>query len=235
MRDLITAAAARLFQTRGILGVSMQEVGAEVGLSKAALYHYYASREDLLRHIFGDWARREVERAKEIVNSTDDPATKLAAFVHLQVNSLVDNLDLYSLSFREEAQLPPDVRDEFRALKREHDALIRQIIREGVNTGAFAPVDETLTVFAIIGMCNWMWKWYRPSVGKNPDEIAETLSQLALHGLVRDSAVSSDDGSEDHDEFASAVAYHARALRHHTRQLDRLVLRERSMSRNPAQ
>jgi TetR/AcrR family transcriptional regulator, cholesterol catabolism regulator len=229
MRERITGAAARLFQTRGVSAVSMQEVAAEVGLSKAALYHYYQSREDLLRHIFGDWARGEVEHAREIAESSDDAATKLAAFVRLHLNSLVDNLDLYSLSFREEAQLPEDVREEFRALKRENDILVRQIIREGVEAGIFEPVDETLAVFAIVGMCNWMWKWYRPGVGKNADEIAETFSHLVLHGLMTDASAIADgwaDGAGGAGSRAGALAYHARAIRHHTRQLELLLPRQ---------
>ncbi|WGX97214.1 TetR/AcrR family transcriptional regulator [Nocardioides sp. L-11A] len=221
MRERITGAAARLFQTRGIGGVTMQEVAAEVGLSKAALYHYYQSREDLLRHIFGDWARDELERARAIAESGDDPATKLASFVRLHLNSIVENLDLYSLSFREEAQLPEDVREEFRALKRENDVLVRQIIREGVESGAFEPVDETLAVFGIVGMCNWLWKWYRPGVGKNADEIAETFSHLVLHGLVLDTPDGQD--AEESAPGAGALAYHARAIRHHTRQLELLL------------
>ncbi|WP_326830277.1 TetR/AcrR family transcriptional regulator [Streptosporangium sp. NBC_01755] len=165
-------------------GVSMQEVAKEVGLSKAALYHYYDSRNDLLRHLFGDWARRELEGARKIAESEADPGAKLTQFITLHLNSIADNLDLYSLSFREEEQLPDDVREEFRGLKHENDLLVRQIIREGVEAGAFEPVDETLTVFAIIGMCNWLWKWYRPDGAKRPDEIAETFSHLVLRGLM---------------------------------------------------
>lgn len=225
MRERITSAAANLFQVRGIGGVSMQAVAAEVGLSKASLYHYYGSREDLLRHIFGDWAREELERSREIAESEGDAATKLAAFVRLHLNSIVDNLDLYSLSFREEAQLPEDIRDEFRALKRENDVLVRRIIKEGVEAGTFQPVDETLAVFAIVGMCNWLWKWYKPGVGKNADQIAETFSHLVLQGMMRTSpgSMEPEEDGVAADSVLSALAYHARAIRHHTMQLEMLL------------
>ncbi|MBM7244221.1 TetR/AcrR family transcriptional regulator [Rhodococcus fascians] len=224
MRERITESAARLFQTRGINGVTMQEVAAEVGLSKASIYHYYDSRDDLLRHVFGDWARSEVEKARAIAASEDDPATKLAAFIRFHLNSLVDHLDLYALSFREESELPADVRDEFRALKREHDVLVRQILREGVEARVFEPVDETLTAFAIDGMCNWIWKWYRPGTGGKPaDDIAETFAHLILRGVMAgDSSVNAGWNDEVRDTDA-ALAYHAREIRHHTSQLELLL------------
>lgn len=226
MRERITAAAARLFQTRGINAVSMQEVAAEVGLSKASIYHYYESRDDLLRHVFGDWARGEVERARSIAESNDDPATKLTAFIRFHLNSLVDHLDLYSLSFREESELPADVREEFRAVKREHDVLLHRILREGVEARIFEPIDETLAAFAIDGMCNWIWKWYRPGPGsKSPDEIAETFAHMVLRGVMTDPTTISAGWAEDVKGTDGALAYHAREIRHHTSQLELLLKR----------
>ncbi|MBA4025490.1 MAG: hypothetical protein C0482_24305 [Gordonia sp.] len=224
MRERITDAAARLFQTRGINGVSMQEVAAEVGLSKASIYHYYASRDDLLRHVFGDWARGEVMRARAIAGSDEDAATKLTSFIRFHLNSLVEHLDLYSLSFREESELPADVRDEFRALKREHDVLVRQIILEGVQARIFEPVDETLAAFAIDGMCNWIWKWYRPGTGgKSPDEIAETFAHLILRGVMTGPSTETHGWSDDVKGVDGALAYHTREIRHHTSQLELLL------------
>lgn len=224
MRERITEAAARLFQTRGINSVSMQEVAAEVGLSKASIYHYYQSRDDLLRHVFGDWARGEVTRAREIAGSDDDAATKLTAFIRFHLNSLVDHLDLYALSFREESELPADVRDEFRALKREHDVLVRQIVREGVEARVFEPIDETLAAFAIDGMCNWIWKWYRPGTGGKPaDEIAETFAHLVLRGVMTDASTVANGWTEDVKGADGALAYHTREIRHHTSQIELLL------------
>jgi len=227
MRDRITASAARLFQARGVNGVTMQEVAAEVGLSKASIYHYYDNRDDLLRHVFGDWARGEVEKARVIASSNEDPATKLTSFIRFHLNSLVDHLDLYSLTFREESELPADVRDEFRSAKREHDVLVRQIIREGVEARVFEPTDETLTAFAIDGMCNWIWKWYRPGAGgKSADEIAETFAHLILRGVMSDAATMAAGWSPDVHGDDGALAYHAREIRHHTSQLE-LLLKQR--------
>ncbi|MET4430358.1 TetR/AcrR family transcriptional regulator [Mycolicibacterium sp. 624] len=224
MRERITEAAARLFQTRGISGVTMQEVAAEVGLSKASIYHYYQSRDDLLRHVFGDWARGEVERARAIAGTDEDAATKLTAFMRFHLNSLVDHLDLYGLSFREEGQLPAEVRNEFRALKREHDVLVRQIIRQGVEARIFEPIDETLAAFAIDGMCNWIWKWYRPGRGGKPaDEIAETFSHLVLRGMMTSASTTTTGWTEDLQGIDGQLAYHAREIRHHTSQIELLL------------
>jgi len=226
MRETIIASAAKLFYERGVNGVSLQEVAAQVGLSKPSLYHYFNNRDDLLRHIFADWARNELEEIRLIADSESDPEAKLERFIENHVRAIADNIDLYSLSFREESLLPENVREEFRGLKRESDELVRRIIREGVAAGAFEPVDERLTVFAILGMCNWLSKWYQEGAGSTPEEIARDFSRLALRGLVADPR-GLPDGHPIGDGSIIArrreVAYHAHAVAHHAVRLDALL------------
>src|SRR5690349_9869692 len=52
-RDLILAAARRLFATEG-LGVSMASVAREAGVGKATLSRRFASREELINAVFAD-------------------------------------------------------------------------------------------------------------------------------------------------------------------------------------
>lgn len=233
MRERILAAASSLFQTHGISGVTVQEVADECGLSKAALYHYFSNREQMLQEIFGDWARRDLERIRAVAESELAPSDKLTRFVEVHLQSIVENLELYSLSFRSEDELPDSVRKEFRGLKRESDLLVRRIIAEGMQSGDFEPVDERLTVFAIIGMCNWLWKWYQPDIGMGTGEIAEAFSNLILRGLRSDARgflagkpVASDTAAE----LMAEVVYHTQAVKHHSSRLDASVARLRDFS-----
>ncbi|HEX2172544.1 MAG TPA: hypothetical protein VHL09_08875, partial [Dehalococcoidia bacterium] len=62
--------------------------------------------------------------------------------------------------------------------------LIEQILCDGVARGELRDdLDPTLTSLAIVGMCNWMHRWYRPT-GKVPAAaIADTFATLVLDGL----------------------------------------------------
>lgn len=233
MRERILAAASKLFQTHGISGVTVQEVADECGLSKAALYHYFSNREQMLQELFGDWARRDMERIRAVAESELAPSDKLTKFVEVHLQSIVENLELYSLSFRSEDELPDSVRKEFRGLKRESDLLVRRIIAEGMQSGDFEPVDERLTVFAIIGMCNWLWKWYQPDIGMGTGEIAEAFSNLILRGLrsdVRGFLAGKPVASDTAAELMAEVAYHTQAVKHHSSRLDASVARLRDLS-----
>jgi Tetracyclin repressor-like, C-terminal domain len=61
-----------------------------------------------------------------------------------------------------------------------------QILTQGVKIGEFPPdLDVQVTAFAIIGMCNWMHRWYRRDGRLSIDEIIQQFTRLVLAGLGR--------------------------------------------------
>jgi hypothetical protein len=61
--------------------------------------------------------------------------------------------------------------------------LFERVIEEGIRTGEFARGDAKLATLAILGMCNWMYEWYRPRGRKGADAIAEELARRAVASL----------------------------------------------------
>lgn len=51
--------AIRLFAARGYQAVSLDDIGAELGLAGPSLYHYYATKSDILVAAYTDLAVRE--------------------------------------------------------------------------------------------------------------------------------------------------------------------------------
>ncbi|MDL5156190.1 TetR/AcrR family transcriptional regulator [Actinomycetospora termitidis] len=221
MQDELTRAATRLFQARGIRAVSLQDIAEEVGVTKAALYHYFANRDDLLRHVFGDWIKRDIAKLDAVTSIPGTAREKLHGYVRHHVECLTESIELYSLSFSSEAELPAEVRAEFRRFKRESDLVVRGIIREGVQNGEFVDGDERSTVFAIDGMCNWLWKWYKASGPMTPDQIADQFSDLVLYGLAARNGRPT--GGPADLSRAEMLRYHARAIRFHSEKLEELT------------
>jgi AcrR family transcriptional regulator len=219
MRDEVIRSATRLFVERGINAVALQDIAAEVGLSKAALYHYFSNREELLRQVFGNWVRTEIANLRLAIPEAGTAEEQMRAYIRYHVTSVTENLGLYSLSFSNEGDLPPDVRDEFRHLKRESDKALRGILAHGILRQEFEPRDELLITFAIDGMCNWLWKWYKPSGSKSPEAIAHEFSEFTLNGLLASPHITELAAAPD-DDANSIAAYHARAIRFHSEKLE---------------
>jgi TetR/AcrR family transcriptional regulator, cholesterol catabolism regulator len=183
MRSEIRHAAARLFSRKGIKGVTLRDVAAEVGLSKAGIYHYFDNKESLVASLFGDWAEESVVPFRELRESSVDPVTKVKRAIELRIAQLVSDPELFALSIVEENNIPEDVRVKFRHSKRLADHLIREMIEEGQAQGVFVSVDARLAEFALMGMCNWLFRWYNSAGSQSPASVAETFSRIFVHGL----------------------------------------------------
>jgi AcrR family transcriptional regulator len=185
MRSQILTCAVRLFARKGLDAVSLQEIAAELQISKTALYHYFAGRNDLIRAVFADFTVQRLKDIKAVALGDAPPATKLRNLIHSHVKNLVADFDLFKLSFRQEENLPSEVRAEYRQLKREADLVLRDLIREGIASGDFEGVDARLTTFSIFGMCNWMVNWYHPEDRLTPEEVANFIYRLVLFGISK--------------------------------------------------
>jgi AcrR family transcriptional regulator len=216
MRQNIATAALPLFLERGIKSVTFRSVAEKVGLSTATIYHYFDNRDDLLRAVFSDWARRTTENIRIVVKSSDPPEQKLRRFIREHLSSILENPELFALSIRSEAELPVDVRTEFRSFKHETDLLLRGLIREGIEAGDFTPIDEKLAGFALIGMCNWLFMWFKPSGEFTPEIIAESFTRLFISGLK-----ARPNGADPSLPQVSSNEYHLEAISFHVRELHR--------------
>ena len=135
MRRQIRDAAARLFMQRGISAVALKDAAAEIGISKAAIYHYFDAKDDLVRFVFGDWVEQSAVPFQEIADSGAHPETKLRRFIALRISQMVDDSNLFALSIQEEHHLPEPVREDFRRSKRLADHLVQDVIRQGQQAG----------------------------------------------------------------------------------------------------
>jgi hypothetical protein len=77
------------------------------------------------------------------------------------------------------------------ALRDEYERIFRGLVRDGIASGEFRPVDEKAAVFAMLGACNWFTQWYNPAGAAGHEAFAETFSGLFLDGLRRHGAARS--------------------------------------------
>lgn len=189
LQKLIDAAAG-LFHRKGFKSATLDGLAKELGLSKTALYHYVSSKEHLLAMVYGRAFEKIFERVHEI-SAMDVPADEKLRLIlrnHIK-NITIKNAALFSVFFAEENQLPEADFQRIRAEKRRYSRVIEDIIQEGIAQGIFTSTNPRLQTNAILGMCNWVYKWYRPDGSPyTPDQIADHFIRLLEAGYLPASA-----------------------------------------------
>jgi AcrR family transcriptional regulator len=181
-RTRILEEAARLFTEKGYEATSVQDLAEALGLSKAALYHHFRSKEEVLYEISVialEGLLREGEKALE----EEDPKRALLIFMETHARYLEENFPFFATMLQGLSSLSPERREATVALRDRHEANLRAILRRGIEAGAFRPVDVALAGRAVLSMLNWMIRWFRPGGPLRAEEVARGYHDLILRGL----------------------------------------------------
>ena len=119
-REQLIASAVRAFRRHGYAGVSIDEIGSEVGVVGPALYRYFDNKADILVAAitrFYEWRALETLRALEEEPRSDKVIARLIdRYVYLAAEAT----DLLAVSLTERLFLPAEVRDRFDRVQAEN-------------------------------------------------------------------------------------------------------------------
>ncbi|MCP3025955.1 TetR/AcrR family transcriptional regulator [Halobacillus sp. A5] len=185
LRDRIIEQSLILFDEYGFHGVTVKQIVEASKTSKGGFYHHFQSKDELLYVIhdaFITYVSKEAKRADETHRSPIDKIQEITrVFVRV--------FDLYkphlSVFYQESKYLKPPYNEQIKQKRDEFKSLIFQVITEGQRTGHFRKeLPPGLTSMAILGMVNWMYKWYRRDGDYSIDEIADVFIDIILHSLL---------------------------------------------------
>lgn len=88
----ILDAARTVFGERGFHGASMDDIAADAGLSKGALYYRYAAKEDLFLALLECWARDRTERLAGVLTNAGVAAASTGIRAQKAADQLVEAL-----------------------------------------------------------------------------------------------------------------------------------------------
>lgn len=185
-RERVVRAAAELFRTRGFEAASMRELAEMVGLGKSSLYHHIPGKQELLGEIM-DRGVDKLRTALEQVATADLPAAeRLRLAVRTHVLTYIEHRDSVTCFIQEGRALTTEQRQAYVAKRDEYEARFRQIVATGIASGEFRAADVKLAVFAVLGMCHWVVRWYRPEGDFSPEEIADYFAEFAVRAMRPD-------------------------------------------------
>lgn len=181
----ILEVAARVFCERGYEATSMGNLAAAVGMTKAGIYHHIPGKEDLLAAIMNYGMDLFEEQVLRKTESIADPLARLSATLegHLLL-VLRDRPKEVTVILHEGGALPAAARRALDQRKKRYIRFLEKTIRELVMRKLARRVDPTVAAFALLGMVNWTYQWYRPGGRLTEERLAKEMTQFFLHGLL---------------------------------------------------
>ncbi|MDQ0712280.1 AcrR family transcriptional regulator [Streptomyces luteogriseus] len=176
----LLVAAVEAFAERGYHATTTRDIAGRAGMSPAALYIHYKTKEELLHRI----SRIGHEKALEILRTASrregSPTERLADAVSSFVRWHAGGRTTARVVQYELDSLGPDARAEILALRRQVDGEVRGIIEEGTRSGEFEVIDVHGTTLAVLSLCIDVARWFNVDGPRTPEQVGELYADFVL-------------------------------------------------------
>src|SRR5215467_13597054 len=176
--------AAHIFCEKGYEGASMRDLSRATGMSLAGLYHYFASKEELLYLIQKHTFRTIIENVRARLESSNDPAERIRIFIENHLEYSLDNKEAMKVLVHEDETLKNEHGTEVRAIKREYYRICLDLL-EDFQRAKGLQFSGRLAVMSLFGMINWFYTWHNPRVDPDAAGLARQMGDIFLHGVLK--------------------------------------------------
>ena len=175
--------AIDLFNTQGYDATSIGDIAESLGVTKSAVYHHVASKEQLLAEAL-DEALVELEATVAHAVGADGSAyERLRGVVRRSVEVLVEHQPAVTLLLRVHgnSETERDALGRRRAIDAQLSALVRRATEEGALR---ADLDPDLVSRLVFGMVNSLVEWFRTTGPVSPEQLAAAVAAISFEGLT---------------------------------------------------
>lgn len=185
-RREICRIAARVFYEKSYEGASMQDIAEAVGLTKAGLYHHIGSKDRLLFEIMNYGMDILQETVVERVRKISDRREKLRQTIIGHIDLIVRARDQeITVILHENRSLQGPLRKRINARKKAYIHFLEDMIAHvQEEAGGKRLISPRLAAFALLGMVNWLYQWYRGEGAVKQHELAQVYSDFFFRGLL---------------------------------------------------
>ena len=178
--------ATALFQERGYAATSMRDMAQALGIEAASLYSHIKSKEEILQNICARMSRNFFAAMDEVFAQDFRTAeAKLENAIVAHVKVITEDTSASAVFFLEWRHLSEPYRTEFLEMRKRYEEIFSNILKEGIEEGAFKEMDVKFTVFTLLSALNWTHNWFNPTGKMSAEEIGKRLASLLLNGLKK--------------------------------------------------
>ncbi|MCR4471790.1 MULTISPECIES: TetR/AcrR family transcriptional regulator [unclassified Burkholderia] len=184
VQDEIIASAVVLFAERGFRAVTIDDIAANLGYTKSVVYYYFKSKNEILWQIFNRIYDSYFAMISSVVVRELPPDLALRELLKGHALLVMERRDWTAIYNREESELEEKQLKLHVQRRREYDAVINGVYKDGVKKGLFRDIPSSIAVAGLLGMCNSLYRWYNEEGPISAPEIAEYYVDILTGGYL---------------------------------------------------
>ena len=163
----------------------MSDIARALRMTKAGLYHHFSSKEAMLFEIMQFGLERMDEEVIAPAAGVRDPEARLKTMLMQHARIITRAEGAVAQLFHEQRALPPHMRKVINEQERRYFRLVRDALKELKAAGRARAIDPSVAALSLIGMVQWLPRWFRPQGRLTIDEAARQIVDLAFAAVLK--------------------------------------------------
>src|SRR6516162_3378369 len=183
--EAVLQSAANIFFAKGFHATSIEDVARDVGMLKGSLYYYIKSKDDLLFRLLLAGIEDGDAFIAQQIDPVGDPLEELERAIRAQIDYIIQNRVPFGLFLHEFDSLSGKRQHKLISVMSRYNSRFVELVRRGQEQGKLVEGDPSIVVNGILGMCNWLYRWYDTDYASSPEQIKEVFVRMILKGIQR--------------------------------------------------
>jgi AcrR family transcriptional regulator len=160
-------------------------VARDVGMLKGSLYYYIKSKDDLLFKLLLAGIEDGDAYIAQHIDSNGEPLVQLERAIRAQIDYIIQNKIQFGLFLHEFDSLSVKRQHKLISVMSRYNSRFVELVHRAQQQGKLMEGEPWLIVNGILGMCNWLYRWYDTDHISDPEQVKQIFLQMVMQGIRR--------------------------------------------------
>ena len=179
----VLQSAANIFFAKGFHATSIEDVARDVGMLKGSLYYYIKSKDDLLFQLLLAGIEDGDSYIAQHIDPEGEPVEQLERAIRAQIDYIIQNKVPFGLFLHEFDSLSGKRQHKVISVMSRYNNRFVELVKRGQEQGKLMDGEPWLIVNGILGMCNWLYRWYDTDHVSSPEQVKQIFINTIFNGL----------------------------------------------------
>lgn len=179
-KEQIILSAIKIMNRKGYNGATMEEIAAELLMTKGALYYYFKNKEDLIYQCHELVLTNAIEELQAHLEEPVSYETRLRNMIKTHIAYAIKEKETFNMILKPDETFSSEQLKPILLKRQKYAHQFDTVIKEGIQANEFTITELKIARMILLGSMNWIQQWYQPDGKFNVEELQNVYADYLL-------------------------------------------------------